>query len=112
LLATGKLVTPNCIAIAIITMFEIVPNPGRSPNGHQKKRTIAEIKKVAEPILIPVFKEIPCAKTDHGALPVWELTINASPKPKIVRPKKSINTRPTDKSHRLFPVQDVVGMVR
>ncbi|MFM1860686.1 MAG: hypothetical protein RLY80_275 [Actinomycetota bacterium] len=75
------------------TIFAIVPKPGLSPSGHQKKRTTAEIRNVAVPMFIPSLKDKPCARTDQGALPVSEFTSKASPNPKIVKPKISMATR-------------------
>jgi hypothetical protein len=92
-------------------MFESVPKPGRSPSGHQKKRTTAEIRKVAVPIFNEVLKDKPCANTDHGALPVKEFTSSASPKPKIVKPNQRIATRLTERSQRPEPVHGVIGIV-
>jgi hypothetical protein len=94
------------------TIFARVPNPGLSPSGHQKKRTTAEIRKVAVPIFMPSLKDNPCASTDQGAFPVSELTSNASPNPKIVNPKIRIATLFGARSQRPVPVHGVIGIVR
>ena len=72
----------------------------------------AEIKNVAQPIFIPLLNEIPCESTDHGAFPVCDWTNNASPNPKIVKPKIKMAKREVLRSHLLFAVQGVTGIVR
>jgi hypothetical protein len=82
---------PISIATAIMTMFAIVPKPGFCFNGIQNKRTKVDIRKVAAPILSGVFNEIPSAKTVQGEFPKLVIIKNASPIPKMVKPKINID---------------------
>jgi hypothetical protein len=47
------------MAMAMITTFEKVPNPGFSRNGIQARRTTALIANVDQPIVIRRFCETP-----------------------------------------------------
>ena len=53
-----------------------------------KNKTLTLTKKVAVPIDISVFFEIPSANTDHGELPVVDKTKRPSPKPNKTNPKQ------------------------
>lgn len=99
------------MAMAIISMFITVPNPGRSFNGSQRIKTKPLIKSVATPIVIPNWDEIPCARTDHGAFPRLDEISRESPKPKINNALQRMSTRLGAKSHLCDPVQGVIGTV-
>jgi hypothetical protein len=68
-------------------MLASVPKPGLCLSGIHKARTANETKKVDSPILNGVLSEIPSDKTTHGEFPNPVTTRNASPMPKIVKPK-------------------------
>jgi hypothetical protein len=68
-LCSGNIWVPTWIKVAMRTIFESVPNPGFSRSGIQINNTKVEIRRVAKPILIPVFRVSPCAKTVQGAFP-------------------------------------------
>jgi hypothetical protein len=53
----------------MMMIFESVPKPGRSLSGIQRAKTSEPTINVDVPMDRPLFKEIPCARTDHGALP-------------------------------------------
>jgi hypothetical protein len=65
----GKIFVATSIKREIIRIFESVPNPGRSFSGIHSESTRAPIMRVDVPIERPLFSEMPCASTDHGALP-------------------------------------------
>ena len=66
----GKKVIPTCIAMAMTTILESVPKPGRSRRGTHRSRTIELIKNVDQPSVISKRSATPCASTDHGAFPI------------------------------------------
>ena len=76
---------------ATMMILETEPRPGICFNGHHKMSTAELITKVANPTLIPIIQEIPCAKTGKSLTPTFEATIMASLHPKRVNP----NTRLT-----------------
>ena len=82
---------PSSIAVAITTMFAIVPNPGFCRNGIHSNSMNTEMMNVDSPIFNGVLSEITSAKTVHGELPRVLTIKKASPKPKMVNPKIRIN---------------------
>ena len=68
-------------------MFEIVPIPGISRRGIQRKRTKTPTIKVDKPTVKPVCSDIPWARTVHGLTPIPAPIKIASPVPKIHSPK-------------------------
>jgi len=85
--------SPISMAIAITTMFAIVPKPGICFRGIQKRSTTVDTRKVDAPIFSGVFSEIPSASTVQGELPKFVIIKNASPIPKIVNPKIKMKSR-------------------
>ncbi|NDA41520.1 MAG: hypothetical protein EBX85_02690 [Actinobacteria bacterium] len=55
--------------------------------------------------------EIPCARTDHGALPRPETMSNESPIPKINKPKMRMQIRESERSHWCEARHGVMGIV-
>jgi hypothetical protein len=53
--ASGNMCVPISMKVAIRTIFESVPKPGRSFRGIHKRSTKTLMTKVAKPILIPVL---------------------------------------------------------
>lgn len=102
---------PTSIAPAMIKIFIIVPKPGRSLKGIHIASTIALTSRVAVPIEISSWFEIPCASTDQGALPSVDWITSESPNPNIKRPSERMTTRMGAKSHECIPVQGVFGTV-
>jgi hypothetical protein len=74
----------------MMTIFEIVPKPTRSLRGIQSNITPTLMMNVAHPILSPVFRVRPSAKTVQGAFPIPPWINSESPRPKIAKPKKRI----------------------
>tara|TARA_Y100000746_G_C15276307_1_gene355717 strand:- start:149 stop:433 length:285 start_codon:yes stop_codon:yes gene_type:complete len=68
-------------------MFEIVPIPGISRRGIQKKRTETPTINVDKPTVKFVCSEIPWARTVHGLTPIPAPIKMASPVPKIHNPE-------------------------
>lgn len=95
----------------MIIKFEMVPNPGFSRKGIHASKTTALIAKVDQPIEIRAWRDIPCANTDHGPLPMLLWMTNASPKPKILKPTNNINTLNGFKSQRPLALHGTCGIV-
>jgi hypothetical protein len=85
--------SPSSMAIAITTMFAIVPKPGICFRGIQKSSTTVDTRKVDAPIFSGVLSDIPSASTVQGELPRFVIIKNASPIPKMVNPKIKIVSR-------------------
>ena len=73
---------------AIMIIFITVPIPGFCFRKIHKNKTLTLTKKVAVPIDISIFFEIPSANTDHGELPVVDKTKRPSPRPNSTNPKQ------------------------
>ena len=65
--------------------------PGFCLRNIQKNKTTKLIKKVEVPTESPVLIDRPSDKISHGELPVDEINIKASPKPKQKRPTDKKN---------------------
>ena len=99
------------MAAAMIAILARVPNPGFSFNGIHNNKTTVLIAKVDQPIVMSSLPETPCARTDHGALPIVLWIRSESPRPNMKRPKNKTDTREGLSSQRDCALQGVCGTV-
>jgi len=108
----GKRWRPISMKREMIKILSSVPNPILLRSGIQRRRTVAPIMTVANPIDNPKLIAIPWAKTDHGALPRADSMMRASPSPKIANPKVRISNRKGEICQGCDAVQGICGIVR
>ena len=75
------------MTIETMIVFSIVPTPGFCLKGIHKQSTPKLTKKVVKPMLYPVLKDIPCARTVQGLTPTPAVINNVSPNPNNIKPR-------------------------
>jgi hypothetical protein len=75
----------------MIITFNIVPIPAFCFKGTHSNNTTRLIIKVRTPILSPLFRDRPSAKTVHGLIPIDAVIIRDSPNPNRNKPKMRKN---------------------
>ena len=77
----GTIHRTNCMLVPTSRMLAIVPTPGFCRSGIHSSRTRKPTMFVIQPMPMPVWMEMPWAKTVHGSTPRPASTVRAQPAP-------------------------------